>query len=93
MLKRFVFPAQKPAYYSVSLTAGGLSPEDNTHPVPADIISKVELLSSIPDGISLDQEKFPFSLSMRTSSLSENQAAKLRVTQFSLELRQTDQYS
>jgi len=93
MLKRFVFPAQKPAYYSVSLTAGGLSPEDNPHPVPADIISKVELLSSIPDGISLDQEKFPFSLSMRTSSLSESQAAKLRVTQFSLELRQTDQYS
>jgi hypothetical protein len=93
MLKRFAFPAHKPAYYSVSLTAGGLSPEDNPHPVPADIISKVELLASVPDGIGLDQERFPFSLSIRTSSLSESQAGKLRVTQFSLELRQTDRYS
>jgi hypothetical protein len=93
MLNRFSLPAQRPAYYSVSLTAGGLSPEDNPHPVPADIISKVELLASIPDRISLDQEKFAFSLSIRTSSLSESQAAKLHVTQFSLELRQNDQYS
>ena len=93
MLKRFAFPANKPAYYSVSLTAGGLSPEDNPHPVPADIISKLELLASVPDGISLDQEKFPFSLSIRTSSLSESEAAKLHVTQFSLELQQNDQYS
>lgn len=93
MLNRFSFPAHKPAYYSVSLTAGGLSPKDNPHPVPADIISKVELLASVPDGISLDQEKFPFSLSIRTSSLSESQAAKLHIAQFSLELHQNDQYS
>jgi len=93
MLNRFAFQAHKPAYYSVSLTAGGLSREDNPHPVPAAIISKVELLASVPDGISLDQEKFPFSLSIRTSSLSESQAAKLHITQFSLELHQVDQYS
>jgi hypothetical protein len=93
MLNRFALPAQRPAYYSVSLTAGGLSPEDNPHPVPADIISKIELLASVPDRISLDQEKFPFSLSIRTSSLSESEAAKLHVTQFSLELQQNDQYS
>jgi hypothetical protein len=93
MLNRFAFRAHKPAYYSVSLTAGGLRPEDNPHPVPADIISKVELLASVPGGISLDQEKFPFSLSIRTSSLSESQAAKLHITQFSLELQQIDQYS
>lgn len=94
MLNRFsAFPALRPAYYSVSLTAGGLRPEDNPHPVPTDIISKVELLASVPEGISLDQEKFPFSLSIRTSALSESQAAKLHVTQFSLELHQVDQYS
>ena len=93
MLNRFALPAHRPSYYSVSLTTGGLSPEDNPHPVPADIISKVELLASVPDRISLDQEKFPFSLSIRTSSLSESQAAKLHVTQFSLELQQSDQYS
>jgi len=93
ILNRFAFPAQRPAYYLVSLTAGGLRPEDNPHPVPVDIISKVELLTSVPDGIGLDQEKFPFSLSIRTSSLSESQAAKLHITQFSLELHQVDQYS
>jgi hypothetical protein len=93
MLNRFALPEHRPAYYSVSLTAGGVRPEDNPHPVPADIVSKIELLASVPDGISLDQEKFPFSLSIRTSSLSESEAAKLRVTQFSLELQQIDQYS
>jgi len=93
MLNRFAPPAHRPAYYSVSLTAGGLRPEDNPHPVPADIISKVELLGSVPEGISLDQEKFPFSLSVRTSALSESEAAKLHVTQFSLEVQQVDRYS
>jgi hypothetical protein len=80
-------------YYSISPTGKAPRLEDNPHPIPADITSKVELLASVPESISLDQEKFPFSLSMRTSSLPESQARKLHVSQFSFELQQVDQYS
>jgi hypothetical protein len=93
MLNRFALPSHSPTFYAISPTSGLPRPEDNPHPVPADIISKVELLASVPESISLDQEKFSFTLNIRTSSLPESQATKLRVSQFSLELEQVDQYA
>lgn len=96
MLNRFAAFASLPpssTFYSITPTSAVPRPEDNPHPIPADVLSKVEMLASVPEAISLDQEKIPFSLSIRTSSLSESQAAKLHVEQFSLELQQVDQYS
>lgn len=93
MLNRFALPSRSSTFYSITPTSAVPRPEDNPHPVPADIISKVEMLASVPASVSLDQEKFPFSLSIRTSALSESEAAKLRVAHFSLELQQVDQYS
>ena len=96
-LNRFAFPPsgsaeRMPAYYSVFPNAEAQRPEDNPHPIPADIVSKIEPLASVPDHISLDDEKFPFALSIRASSLSESEAAKLRVSHMSLELQQVDEY-
>ena len=95
MLNRFAFPlsSSAPALYSVSPNAEAQRPKDNPHPIPADIVSNVELLASVPDHISLDDEKFPFALSIRASSLSESEAAKLRVSHMSLELQQVDEYT
>jgi len=94
MLNRFALPApHSPTFYSISPTSEAPRVEDNPHPIPADVISKVELFASVPESISLDQERFPFTLSIRTPSLSESQASKLHVSQFSLELQQVDQYS
>ena len=67
-------------------------PEDNPHPIPEDIMSKVELLASVSEDVSLEDEKIPFALSIRASSLSESQAAKLRVSRLSLELKQVQEY-
>ena len=93
MLNRFALPSDSPTFYAITPTSGLPRPEDNPHPIPADIVSKVELLASVPECISVDREKFSFSLNIRTSSLPESQAAKLHVSQFSLELEQVDQYS
>jgi hypothetical protein len=97
-LNRFAFPpsssaSRAPAFYAVTPRAGTPRPEDNPHPIPEEIMSKVELLASVPDHISLDDEKIPFALSIRASSLSEDQAAKLRVSRMSLELKQVEEYT
>jgi hypothetical protein len=96
-LNRFAFPppssaAQSPAFYSVTPSAGVPRPEDNPHPIPEDIMSKVELLASVSEHVSLEDEKIPFALSIRASSLPESQAAKLRVSRLSLELKQVQEY-
>ena len=97
-LNRFAFPlassaSRVPAFFAVTPNAQALDPEDNPHPIPADIVSKIELLASVPEHISLDDEKFPFALNIRASSLSESEAAKLRVSHMSLELQQVDEYT
>jgi len=94
-LNRFAIPlpTRIPAFFLVTPNTEALGPEDNPHPVPADIVSKIELLASVPEHIGLDDEKFPFAISIRTSSLSESEAAKLRVEHMSLEFQQVDEYT
>jgi hypothetical protein len=98
-LNRFAFPppsgaaSQTPAFYAVTPNAASLRPDENPSPIPADIISKVELLASVPEHVSLDEERIPFALSIRASSLSESEAAKLHVSHMSLELQQVEEYT
>lgn len=97
-LNRFALPPRSPFHTSTtlySITPNERTPcsEGNPHRIPAEVVSKVELLASIPDCISVDEEEFPFALSIRASSLSKSQAFKLRVSQLSLELQQDEQYT
>jgi len=97
-LNRFAFPlpssaSQIPAFFSVTPNTEALGTEDNPHPIPVDIVSNIELLASVPEHISLDDKKIPFAISIRASSLSESEAAKLRVEHMSLELQQVDEYT
>ena len=82
-----------PALYSVTPNAEALRPEDNPHPIPLHIVSKIELLASVPEHINLDDEQFPFAISLRATSLSESEAAKLHISHMSLELQQVDGYT
>jgi hypothetical protein len=95
-LNRFALPLRGesflPASYSVKASGQPAPSEAHPHPIPADIVSKIELVASAPQCISVDGGKFPFSLNLRTSSLPESQAAKLRVSKLALELKQTDRY-
>jgi hypothetical protein len=97
-LNRFAVPLpgpalRMPAFYSVTPNTEALRPEDNPYPIPMHIVSKIELFTSVPEHISLGDEKFPFALSIRAPSLSKSEAAKLRVSQMSLELQQVDKYT
>jgi hypothetical protein len=97
-LNRFAFPlpsptSRMPAFYSVTPNAEALRLEDDPNPIPVHIVSKVELLASVPEYINLEDEKFPFAISLRASSLSESEAAKLHISHMSLELQQVDEYT
>jgi hypothetical protein len=60
------------------------------HPIPTDILSMVELFASVPKHVNLDEEKFPLLLRLRAS---ETQAAKVRVSRVSVELKQVEEYT
>ena len=96
LLNRFALPHRvesfRHASYSVKASGQPAPSEACPHPIPADIVSKIELVASVPQCVSVDGDKLQLSLNIRTSSLSESQAAKLRVSHLSLELQQTDRY-
>ncbi|KAI9458276.1 hypothetical protein F5148DRAFT_1287458 [Russula earlei] len=99
-LQRFALPprssesaSRNTTYYSVTPNEQATRPEDNPCLIPADIVSKIELLASVPARVNVGEEKIPFVLSVRTSGLPDSQAAKLRVSQLSLDLQQVERYS
>jgi hypothetical protein len=95
-LNRFALPpsaaSYRPSFYTVRASGKEVRTENQRPPIPEDIISKIEMLVSVPECVSVDGDRFPFSLSVRTPSLSDDQASKLRVSHLSLHLLQIDQY-
>ncbi|KAH9066458.1 hypothetical protein EDB87DRAFT_1554034 [Lactarius vividus] len=98
-LNRFALPppsatATYPSnLYSITLKGGVRHPVRNPHPILSDVISKIELLASVPEHISVDGDNFLFNLCMRAPSLPESETDKLRVTRVSFEPQQIEQYS
>ena len=97
-LNRFALPptstsaSYPPIFYSVTSKGVAQHPDANLHPVLTDIVSKIELLASVPEHISVDGDKFPFTLCIRAPSLSPSEAAKLCITRVSLEPQQIEHY-
>ena len=98
LVNRFALPPPPtsalypPNFYSIASEGGAPHPDANLHPVLTDIVSKIELLASVPEHISVDEDKFLFTLCVRAPSLPESEASKLRVTQVSLEPQQVEHY-
>lgn len=98
-VNRFALPppsastSYPPTFYSIALGDRALHPDANLNPILANIVSKIELLASVPEHISVDGDKFSFALCIRAPSLSESEASKLCVTHVSLEPQQIEQYS
>jgi hypothetical protein len=97
-LNRFALPPPSasavypPIFYSITSKGGAQHPDANLHPILTDIISRIELLASVPEHINVDGDKFLFTLCIRAPSLSQSEAANLRVTGVSLEPQQIMQY-
>ncbi|KAI0306405.1 hypothetical protein B0F90DRAFT_745563 [Multifurca ochricompacta] len=65
-LNRFALPPRSvsypPTFYSITPNGEAPRPEGNPYPIPADIVSKIELFASIPEHVNVDEDKFPFTL-------------------------------
>jgi len=97
-LNRFALPPPStsalypPLFYTVTLKDGMSHSAVNLRPIPADIVSKMELVASVPEHINVDENKFLFNLCVRAPSLPPSEAAKLCVSQVSLEPQQIERY-
>ncbi|KAI0063430.1 hypothetical protein BV25DRAFT_428479 [Artomyces pyxidatus] len=89
-------PSAGPSYplsnYVVSTTSPDSDKERNSPPIPGSILSKLNVVASIPEHINVDASAFPFTLRLRAPGLSPEDSARLRVTGFTVELEQTDKY-
>ncbi|KAI9446266.1 hypothetical protein H4582DRAFT_2052342 [Lactarius indigo] len=99
LLNRFALPppstsaSYPPNLFSITLKGGARHPDRNLHPILSDVISKIELLATVPEHINVDGDNFLFTLCMRVPPLPESEAAKLRIARVSFEPQQIEQYS
>ncbi|KZP21216.1 hypothetical protein FIBSPDRAFT_741119 [Athelia psychrophila] len=96
-LSRFMNPPSIPASESLFPMANfALRPELECLPeepkIPADIISKIQALMSIPEHIPADATSMPFTIRLRTSDLSEEDTKRLRLSAFSVDVQQQERY-
>jgi hypothetical protein len=97
-VNRFALPppseseSYPPNFYTIAFEDGASHTDANPHPILSNIVSKTELLASVPEHISVDGDKFLFTLSIRAPSLSESEASKLRIAHVSLQPQQIEQY-
>jgi hypothetical protein len=92
-LNRFALPPSATSIvlrYIPSGRAGRCIRRTNGRRYPRILYPKIEMLASVPECVSVDGERFPFSLSVQTPSLSDDQASKLRISH--LHLLQIDQH-
>jgi len=100
-LRRFVNPPQTPfssdSLFPMSNYAIRARPEfanatrDSSF-IPLDILSKIQLVVSVPDCISMDESSIPFAIRMRTTDLEEVERKRLRVTSFDVDVEQIEKY-
>ncbi|KAI0950093.1 hypothetical protein AcW1_006085 [Taiwanofungus camphoratus] len=60
--------------------------------IPTDILSKLRAIISVPEYADMTENSLPLCLRLRTKDLPQEQCKRLRITDFSLELEQTEQY-
>lgn len=60
--------------------------------IPLDILSKIQVIASAPDYISTEDSSLPFVIRLRTAHLEDAECKRLRVTEFCLDVKQTEKY-
>ncbi len=95
-LRRFVNPPRTEAIevpmnnYLVSSTPSGSKKDKNR--IPADVLSSIQVLVSVPDYVGLDGKEVSIAIRLRTKDLPEEECMKLQLTDVSLDLVQNEQY-
>ena len=60
--------------------------------IPLYVLSKIQLVISVPDYISIDETSIPFAIHLRTTNLEDAERKRLRVTGFSIDVKQNEKY-
>ncbi|TDL25017.1 hypothetical protein BD410DRAFT_73598 [Rickenella mellea] len=61
--------------------------------ISPDILSKIDVLASVPESLSLDEACVPFTLRLRADGLEEEHQKRLRLTDFYVDVNQLEKYS
>ena len=59
---------------------------------PREVLSKIRVQMSIPECVNVEDEKISFSLRLRANGLSESECRRLRVSEFLVEVEQSERY-
>lgn len=60
--------------------------------IPSHVLSAMRVVCTVPDHIGMEEESVPFTLRLRTTGLSESECRRLRITQFGVDLEQSERY-
>lgn len=82
------------ANYTVLVTPEFSDLEDGSSQVliPRHILSKIEVVTSVPENNSLDDSSVPFSIRFRTSELEDAERKRLQIMGFTVDVEQTESY-
>ena len=78
-----------PTHYEV---AAQLDEAHGETKFPREVLSKIRLQMSTPELVNVDGESVPFSIRLRTNGLPESDCRRLRVTEFQVNIEQTEKY-
>ncbi|KDQ60892.1 hypothetical protein JAAARDRAFT_31894 [Jaapia argillacea MUCL 33604] len=100
-LSRFAVPPARPssstspfptATYAIEARSDNVDLPSGSSVIPLEILSKIQILASVPELVDVESSKFPLCLRLRTRDLPESECKKLRVTDFSVDIEQYEKY-
>lgn len=65
---------------------------DTESTFPRDVLSKIRVQMAVPECVSVEDEKIPFAVRLRTNGLPQSECNRLRVTDFWIEVEQSERY-
>ncbi|KAJ7272022.1 hypothetical protein B0H12DRAFT_675120 [Mycena haematopus] len=92
-LRRFVEPPTddpKPPALVNFLLSPPNKPSPSPTAIPADILSKIQVMASVPTYVDVCDDRFPFTLRLRTKDLEDIHCKRLQVTTFTLDVVQAE---
>ena len=100
-LRRLTIPPSTPfspeslfpmADYAVRVTPEFSDFENNSSFIPRHILSKIQMVTSVPEYSSLHDSSVPFSIRLRTSELEDAECKRLQIMGFAVDVEQTEKY-
>lgn len=97
-IRRFIAPPSVESSPSPSVTflvnTASSSPKrsSNKPRIPSNILSKIQVLASVPDHVDIAEDTVPLTLRLRTKDLPEAECKRLQVAEFTVDIMQREKY-